>query len=256
MTVGEQQRIDIVTALQAPMHAPIFRSLMEPIASERLRRRDEKSSGGFWQWRRARPLAAFVPVGPKMRRDMVAGWWIARALGQLDWDPLFETPVRIFDPSASEWRPFPFPFVGATPQSDRDLLAAVLESMPLALLAISQETSMAPMRPYSRLHELGHDAGRHLRRWITTGETDAAGIVPKIEVAGRASDTPDARRDCLVTWLSQRQKRYEVDFSTVISQREFFMVPPVMELRDDMRFAFSTLVRLAGDTGVDDEGYS
>jgi hypothetical protein len=225
---------------------------MEPIASERLRRRDEKLSGGFWQWRRARPLTAFVPVGPKTRRDMVVGWWLARALGQLEWDALLETPVRIFDPAASEWREFPFPFL-RSPQSDRDLLPAVLESMPLALLSISQETSMAPMRPYSRLNEFGHDAGAHLRRWITTGQTDAVGIAPKAECAGSMSDSADARRDALLSWFGGRQKRYESYFATAITQRDFFTVPPVMELRDDTRIAFSTLLRLAGDTGVDDD---
>ena len=68
----------MMTLLSEPYHLVEVASIMSPISKQ-------WSKGGqgreLWQYRRARPLSEWVPLGPDARRALVTGWFAARLLG-------------------------------------------------------------------------------------------------------------------------------------------------------------------------------
>ncbi|QPL04923.1 MULTISPECIES: tubulin-like doman-containing protein [Actinomyces] len=118
----------------------------------------------FWQWRRARPLAACVPLGDAERRAIVRGWWIASLCGGID-RPVWGDrqadyqPVRVWDREEQEWVAFPCPLL--TPPSQmrapNAMLPALLESVLLAYLEVPAK-GLDAFRPWAVL-----------RRWVDDG---------------------------------------------------------------------------------------
>lgn len=259
LTQGAQQEIEIITALKQPMHAPVFRSLMAPIAQNWRQQSTEEGRASFWHWRRSRPLTGAVPVRSSDRTDMVRGWFLARALGQLDWDPDFLGPVKVYDNVQQQWRNFPHPLLVADVERDQELLPAVLESMPLVMLEISEQRNIEPIEPYWRLRDYGTNARKYVRRWIDRGEiTDGSGppstVMPNVTRAGSPSGAPDERRQLLADWFRNRQRLYvEEHCAMPMTVQAFFEQPSIRELRSDVVAAFDTLVQFASEATADVE---
>jgi hypothetical protein len=116
----------------------------------------------FWQWRRARPLDAALPMGDAERRAMVAGWLLGQVIGHIRIPPPpYTQPVQIWD-GADSWVTFPHPLL--TPPArfiaKYDWLPAILESSLLAVARSHEAPVMASLRPYQLLRGIFDDASQ------------------------------------------------------------------------------------------------
>jgi len=181
---GSDTDIEISTFLSAPQPPMVFKTLMKPVLDDWTQKRSRQAERReFAKWRRTRALPEFVPTPPDVRLTMVRGWYTALVLGQLSLNEPNE-PLTVRDEADhGDWLPFPYPMPLDDPPGGRpapeEALAAVLESLPIALAAFSQLDKTA-IAPYRRLVELGKpQAGpvgeyqgfsRPLERWVETGE--------------------------------------------------------------------------------------
>jgi hypothetical protein len=265
---GPQQSIEIITFFLSPYQPLVFDSIMKPIAKEWERRRlTPDGVQRFWQWRRARPLTSFVPVGPITRRAMVSGWFVARLFGELTYGDSGDfQPIEILIPGLKRTLPFPSPLLGPRVMGEKDLLAAVLESMPLAIVACNTEATLDPLLPYRRLIELGteSEARQLLRDWVVKGTTPAASepmeraFCPPNTSVARADSTAAQRKDAVLAYLEGRRVQYVERLSeVVVDLHGFFDIPRYYELRDDYAQCIEALIRMTTAieiTNDDDNG--
>lgn len=159
-TSDTRSRIDIITN-SAPVSPLALSSLQSPIRDRwHAVQSDREGPKGFWRWRRSRPLTEFVPVLPAWLDAMVFGWLVGRLTGDLRIPrdgagglPV-ERVVTVFDDQAQQWRRFPNPLVSVERSDLADawtLLAAVMESMPLAMALSSGDPKFTALQPYLTL---------------------------------------------------------------------------------------------------------
>jgi hypothetical protein len=148
--------IELTTFLSRPCHPVAFASLTRPILEDwRAKRTDPGRRASFQRWRRARPLPRAVPLPPPARCAIVRGWFVAWLAGEVTIGDGSE-PVTLTRPDSQPLR-FPYPLLGAVPRLDPfDGLAAVLESLPLALVQPVHEDAV--LLAYRRLLTLGRAA--------------------------------------------------------------------------------------------------
>lgn len=212
---GAQPQIELMTFLASPYNAMTFSSLTGPISADLAQRRAQADAGGFWRWRRARPLAQFVPVPPDTRMAMIRGWFTARALGQVDVADFKQRPVRLWTPEGM--RAFPFPVLGANLHTLDETLPALLESLPLALLEAAT-LDEAALDPYRRIAQLGQagtgprgeyaELRPELDGWARDGAVvDGAPAAPPVAEGGPA--TRQARLESLSRFFDTYRAHYE-----------------------------------------------
>lgn len=259
---GVQTRIDIFSVLEAPYHPVVFDSLMEPIAADWGEDSGSKSRrAAFWQWRRCRPLSAFVPVGPDVRRSIIRGWFTAGLFSQVV--PSKSGPVSVVVPDRDTTFPFPYPYLGADP-TDLDLLPAVLESMPLAFL--DYRRNQDALVPYVRLRELGQSAGqdvyydeanRELLDWIRDGDLVHGAPTPQAERLGVSEGAAQERQELAVQFLEAVRATFEkVALQRVTREpQSFFRIPRAWELADEITEQLDLIIqavrRIEVDSSVD-----
>ncbi|WP_062530239.1 tubulin-like doman-containing protein [Demequina rhizosphaerae] len=198
----------------------VFDAILDPIGQE-WHGLQSRGRADFWKWRRARPLAAAMPMSRPERLAMIAGWYVELMIGGLALPATSSDPVRIYDTRRREWLEFPHPLLTAagstyTEKSSfepEDYLPAVLESRLLALADFHQGQAFASIRPYTALREaydametptasdrVPESAEANLVAWLRSGEPVAGGVS---RVMG--SDDPglsvDERRDLAIQWL-------------------------------------------------------
>jgi hypothetical protein len=206
-------RIDVFGSY--PNYSPlVFDAVLGP-AAEQWARPGADGRRQFWEWRRARPLDAALPMGDRERETMVAGWFVGQIIGSLRIPaPPHTDPVRIWDDEDHCWLDFPDPLL--TPPSDflaeYDWLPAVLESSLLALAHCQQEPVMSSLRPYQVLRALYDDTSQDRRSgllglaahgriasWLDGGPAPGGGVSRVPGVA--AARTPEERADAATAWL-------------------------------------------------------
>ena len=204
------QAVSVFGMLSEPYEPIVFTSLMRPMADEWAEvRLSPDARQSFWTWRRSRPLPEFVPAAPAIRRSMLRGWFTAQLLGQIDGQRAnAQSGMTVWGPGrargSGEVRKFPHPLL-AVSKSAAEAPAAVLESLPLALLEVFATHSLAPLGAYHRLRDLGtsgHDQAfeayetlnQELLAWVEEGHLLPDAPTPAARV-GTASDTPQERRD-------------------------------------------------------------
>jgi len=145
--------VDITGLLAAPVSPLVVASLMRPISERWNAASTPALRRKFWEWRRAQPLDAFVPVTQALLRCMVRGWYTAQMLGRVD---STQDSFEIFSTHKQAPVAFPSPLLSA-PRADgpRDYLAQVLESLPLAYVEVSRVGALDPLDAYIELRELG-----------------------------------------------------------------------------------------------------
>ena len=227
-------RIEMTTFLDAPAQPTVFASLTGPIAGDWATHRNQSGIGGFWQWRRARPLTNALPVAPIVRRRMIRGWFVARLLNHVSVDDPLRSAVTIVDGTGARLS-FPFPLVGARIREMADVLPAVLESIVIALV----DQPQSALRPYHRLEELGNSVGAapastlsvELERWIADGSTLPSAPPPEPDLAGKAADSRGERADAMLRTL----RRY-IDFFKAYDDAAPSGTPPARswEVREDI----------------------
>lgn len=176
----------------------------------------------FWDLRRARPLAAALPMTQAERRALVAGWFLGQLTGRVAIPTDVTTgPVAVFDPLEGQWFQLPFPYLTDPNQfrMSQDLLPAVLESSLVALANYGQSTppgrSMMPYRALRRLWDSNPDGPTNagfgvttlnaetvLTDWVKTG-TVPAGRPPTARPLPVQESDPVARVDAAKEWIAK-----------------------------------------------------
>lgn len=248
-------RIDIFGSY-APYLPVVFTSLLQPI-SERWAATPDYARPDFWQWRRARPLPAALPMGREQRRAMVAGWLVGQITGRLSVPSNVAEPgadaIRVWDTSSSSWLAFPSPLLVPKGrwQAPADVLAAVLESMVIAVADGHDSRSQSSLRPYTALRNLYDQhperpstgmeelvAARNLARWVADGATKSGS-----SVVGRKPATPEDRKQAALAWLDDTARAVAAanDASPHVLDPAR---PLVLDLADDVVWAATKLVEL------------
>ncbi|MEI7623911.1 MAG: hypothetical protein WCJ88_10185, partial [Actinomycetes bacterium] len=142
----------VTTFLEAPFQPMVFESVTGPIRNELSALVAQGDLESFWLYRRARPLSHSLPVSPDRWRALIRGWFLARLLGLVDLSS--DRPVRVY--FEGEWSEFPFPMLGPKVVRTDEMLAAILESLPLALLG---PVRGGPLDAYRALIDIGESKG-------------------------------------------------------------------------------------------------
>jgi len=208
-------RIDIFGSY--PNYSPLaYDSVIAPAAKQWADSTPAQQEA-FWQWRRARPLAASLPMHDSERRALTAGWFLGLVVGRLRLpaEP-YNEPVRVWDADTSGWVDFPNPLL--TPparfRANNDWFPAVLESILLAMARSHESPVMSSMLPYRVLRGI-YDASPEkpasgilevsaksvLTEWLRSGDT---GTGWQSQVAETGPDVSiDARAKNAITWLTK-----------------------------------------------------
>ncbi|MCO5305086.1 MAG: tubulin-like doman-containing protein [Microthrixaceae bacterium] len=260
---GDEQQIEIITTLGAPVQPVVLRSVLDPIASQwGVSRSTPSERDKFWRWRRSRALPEFLPFSPDVVGMMVRGWFLGRLLGDVTYDKaaVDQGPVEVFDPEFQTKVQFPFPYVGPSLSSEQDLLPAVLESTGVAMLDCQIQGNVKPLRAYSLVRNLGEQAPLYIRNWIQFGRT-ANGTTPMdrawksagSELASATEALPADRQAAVVGYLNGRLRSYveRLDLEPV-SKATLDTQPRWLDLRDQLESAFTSMIIDASNTQVHD----
>lgn len=211
------KRIDIFGAY--PNYSPLAYTAVIPEAAQQWQAAMPAQRGAFWKWRRARPLAASLPMHESERRACVAGWLVGRIVGfiQLPGHP-YNDPALVWDAAATTWRAFPNPLL--TPPSSfaepYDWLPAILESSLVAIAYSHQPPVLSSLAPYLALRKIYDDtpedplaegsglltlaAKHHLARFLSTGVT-VTQVPSNVDGTGPTAPSIDARAEAVRQWL-------------------------------------------------------
>jgi hypothetical protein len=249
--------VEISCFLSRYVHPVVFDSLTAPIQRDWQSRISDKARQEFWDFRRARPLRAFIPVSKSRQLALVRGWLTAALLGHVGslegtWA---DNPLSIWTPRGP--RRFPSHLLRQQVTQQRDVLPALLESLPLALLTFGSGQP-TELEAYLRLMELGTpanglhasepDANGELGQWVNAGKLtdpdpgfDGAPIPPK-EYADTAASTAEERAAALVEALTQVNAQYSAEADQRITRETTLTVGPVWEIYDLVANASASLI--------------
>ncbi len=238
--------ISVFTMSGEPMLPMVFDNLMIPIAEAWAQvspNRDQRYS--FWSLRRARPLIECIPVGPVQLQAMLRGWFVGRLLGQvtraeergLGW----RVQVWNSDPPHNGLQPFPFPLLSDRPVPGTDLVAAVLQSLLIAMVDVHTKGNLSPLVPYHRLIELGENYDAYLGDWIHDGTLPPGAPTPDPQLAGTADGPAEGRKDVIRGALLGARAGYEELFDQTTRDNNPFAAPLSWELRDQILAAIDSL---------------
>ena len=213
VTQVSRSRIDILGNYAGLYNPVAYSSLQRPIRKQWTESASPQLRSSFWRWRRGRALADFAPVSRSWLQSMITGWLVGRLTGEVlmpGEGPVLDGGVAVWSDELRTLTRLPHPLLGAEdPARDAPgwgLLAAVVESLPLAVALCDADTQFTALRPYQALFQLG----RHLQSpeerlpndallgWIRDGRTRSH-VLPWGEqpVAGTAADRlAEAREWC------------------------------------------------------------
>jgi hypothetical protein len=225
---GQISQIDITTSLEGPYPVIAVSSLLAPIA-EAWESMDAGRRADFWDKRRARTLAEFIPAPQEHILTMLRGWFLGRALGLVITSRTggsFEVAPRGLKPGLHN-RELPRVLLSS---SDKwgDEPAVVLESMGLAYAGVGVENSLEPLAAYINLFELGRSGvtdrmdgtasdnlsdyrslGDFVVNWIENGSCALeSGVVMDEHCLVEGTD-PDSRRSNLAQMLRSIRESYD-----------------------------------------------
>ncbi|MCQ9386252.1 tubulin-like doman-containing protein [Brevibacterium moorei] len=167
----------------------VFDGILQPVSTAWSQASSPGLRREFWEFRRARPLPASLPMADAERCAMIAGWYVAQLTGQLQIPDQrnLNRPVQIYDRETGQWLSFPNPLL--TPPAEFvgqsfDWLPAVLESVLLAISNAHQTPVLSSLKPYRVLRGIFDNtpeeprsglltlaARDQLADWLRTGET-------------------------------------------------------------------------------------
>jgi Tubulin like len=191
-----------------PVTSPILEQWGQAALSPSLR--DE-----FWQTRRARHLASFIPMSSSGQMRLARGWQVARILGLVSDGDMSaflasdgEHPIAIW--SAEGYLTFPPPLITTPSPTPTDALPILMERFTLALLQASAGSTEGLMA-FEELSRLGDPADRTLSEWVEHGSMPIptkpgfSAILPEKATAGDASMTSTERRAIVMAKLQSRR---------------------------------------------------
>lgn len=220
----------MMTLLSEPYHLVEVASIMSPISKQ-------WSKGGqgreLWQYRRARPLSEWVPLGPDARRALVTGWFAARLLGTASVDGEGGTDLSV----KVEGKTYKISKSGVRLPSRRDHIGMLLEALPATFLESFNKKSLAELKPYQYLIELGASVDDELSP-ISTWFAGGKGVGAP-ELAGAIADgTPrqEAARMLVAKWRESYDRVFDQQAAPAEAQAH-----PTLEVADDVREALNRL---------------
>jgi hypothetical protein len=216
---SEARDVSIFGSYQ-PFSPLVFNSLLRPIAVQREQTVLPSALSTFWRYRRARPLAAALPLSRRERQTMAAGWLIGQITGHLLLPERgrVDRPIEIWSERRGGWVPFPHPLLTPPGHSEGpyhfqpyDWFPAVLESVLLAYAYAPLTATMESLAPYMALRSLYDDRAKptggldELRAktvlvdWLRTGSTPPNGWsrVPGTD----QNASPQERAEAAEAWL-------------------------------------------------------
>jgi len=192
-------------------------------------------------------LIECIPVGPAQLKAMLRGWFVGRLLGQVTrveerGDMGWRVQVWNPDPPYNGLQPFPFPLLSSQRISGIDLVAAVLQSLPIAMVDVHTKGNLTPLVPYHRLIELGENYGTYLADWIEDANLQPGSPIPDSGVAGAADGPSEGRRQAIRAALEASRADYESVFKLAERENNPFATPLSWELRDQILAALDGLM--------------
>jgi hypothetical protein len=264
---AKRKRIDILGTYANLYHPIVFSSLQKPIRNQWLDSASPQLRRAFWTARRGRALVDFVPVSRSWLQSVVTGWLIGRLTGEVllpGEGPITDAGVAVWSDETRSFGRLPHPLLGtenaALDAPGWGLVAAVVESLPLAIALCDGDPEFIALRPYQALFQLGRDlqdpnarqASAALRTWVSTG-AGRSGLPPRGERAPEAM--PDERLARAQAWCESVRtdavKQLPPDpavpgergsFSEV-TPHNFWQVPRVWELAPQLNVAANQVLQ-------------
>ena len=185
---------------------------------------------------------------------MLRGWFVGRGLGYIDVTRSQEP--RIY--TTHGWLGFG-PLLGPAPNEAADVLGAILESMPLAIVnAVRANTSA--LLPYRRLAELGavrygvgEDATYDLAAdgvsgtltdWLTSGDLPGGTLEPLVDSAATPNERAELFRAFVDTVFGSYSKLLQgvpkVETQHTHVRRQWELAPAVLDVLGTLRGELAT----------------
>lgn len=217
------ESIEIFAMSAFPYQPVVMDSVMEPIARTWLAQSSTiDSREAFWKFKRARLLSEAVPADSAVLASMLRGWYVAKALGWLERtsiDSARGPELKVWDASARKLASFPYPLLHPGIAEPHDYPGVVMESLMVAMVACSAQSSTIPLRPYQALMDLGGSDSTlsdTLREWLQLGSLPEKSPVPDPTRAGSAAGTLEERQEALRAYLDQEL----ADFSDQVMRQD------------------------------------
>jgi len=235
------QHIDIVTSLYGAYPTLVVSSLLMPIAKSWNALTTDGSRAAFWDKRRARGLAEFIPAPQEHILCMLRGWFLGRILGLVhSYDPTLKNSFTVAprrDDLGTTTKNLPaIPLSTSNKWGDEP--AVILESLGLAYVEVAAQNSLEPLKGYINLLELGKEGNGlglelssygeisdYVTTWVRTGTVTLSGRFkpqrePLISVSG-ADQPTQARYTALADALTDMKTQYAhdlADYGDLINQ--------------------------------------
>ena len=145
------------------------------------------------------------------------------------------------DPPHDGAQPFPFPLLSDRPVPSIDLVAAVLQSLLIAMVDVHTKATLSSLVPYHRLIELGENYDAYLGDWIQDGTLPPGAPTPDPGVGGTADGPAEGRKEAIRDALLGARADYEERFDRTKRDNNPFTGPRSWELRDQILAAIDSL---------------
>ena len=236
-----------VFSMSAFSYEPIVMdSVMAPIARAWSQNSNSiNTRADFWQFKRARPLVESMPADTPTIEAMIAGWYVAKMLGRIKTDSSDRArgpEISIWDPETRKQSGFPFPLLFAGIAESHDHLGAVMESLIVTLALCNAQGSLAPLRPYHLLMDLGGQ-GRSLSRdvvdWVRDGVLAEGAPAPSV---GVDASTLEERQEAVKAHLERAKASFDELVMTQAFDTTVYDYPVTWELREQVVVALDSLL--------------
>lgn len=192
----------MMTLLSEPYHMLEVSSVMSPLSKQWSRGGAERD---FWQYRRARPLSEWVPLGPDARKDLVTGWFAARLLGYAGTtDSAGRTELSVTAGGTT----MKLPGRGVRVARYREPVGFLLEALPVAMITCFERKSLDPLAAYQYLIALGSsvdDETNPVTEWASGGGSAPGAADILTQISGGVS-RQEAASALLKKWRSGYEK--------------------------------------------------
>ena len=259
------RRVDIFS-LQNPYQPIVMDSILEPIGRTWLESRNAaEGREDFLHWRKARPLNESIAASPKVWKNMLRGWYVAKILSQLDAkiDSKLGPRLEIWSGEKgqgnnSENFEFPYPLLHVENVLPADYPGVVLYSLSIALVMCNLGNNLEPMDAYKRLSNLGSTGpGSELMTWILEGKGGDERHPVDQKRAGLSSGNWESRRDTVATYLQQQMDEFNELISKVDAEVKMGLPAPILtwEIRVEVKESLTSLLSevkamMPDETGV------
>jgi hypothetical protein len=246
------ESIEVFALGGAPVQPIVMDSVMEPIGRAWISQSAKVDTReAFWRFKRARLLGEAIPADGQVIASMIRGWYAAKALGWLGIarDDLARGPeLTVWDAAARERVSFPYPLLHPGIAEAHDYPGVVMESLMAAMVMCTVNSSIAPLRPYQILAELGGQEAKPsliLRDWVQSGVVPDRAPSPAAERAGTPANAVSERQETLRTFFDQELEAFQAAVVAQDPDTSVYDYPVSWEIREEIETAIRTLRSVA-----------